>query len=145
MVNSRILQNYSLFGGLLEEQIESIMYLMHQQDYDPETAIITEGKHNDQVYFIIDGKVAVMKGGVVLTRLGEGEAFGEMEILDVMPAVATIKTMTPVKVMSISNKDLREIYKKDIKIFSLIIMNLARGLSRRLRKMDEKLVSSSST
>jgi len=58
-----------------------------------------------------------------------------------MPSVASIKSISNVKVMSISNKALRDIYKLDIKIFSLIIMNLARDLSRRLRRMDEKLAS----
>jgi CRP-like cAMP-binding protein len=83
--------------------------------------------------------VVVTKDETVITRFGEGEAFGEMEVLDVMPAIASIKSLSPIKAMSISNKTLREIYKIDIKIFSLIVMNLARDLSRRLRKMDEKL------
>jgi CRP-like cAMP-binding protein len=137
------LQKYSLFGGLLEEQIESIIPLMEQENFDPNTVIIAEGKANDKIYFIIEGQVAVTKGDIVLSRFGEGEAFGEMEVLDVMPAIASIKSLSPVTVMSISNKTLREIYKIDVKIFSLMIMNLARDLSRRLRKMDEKLASAS--
>lgn len=118
---------------------------MQQEKYSPEAKIISEGKHNDKIFFLIDGKVAVTKDEVVLMRLGEGESFGEMEVLDVVPAVATIKALYPVTVMSISNKDFREIYKKDVKIFSLIIMNLARALSHRLRTMDEKLVATSAT
>ena len=66
-----------------------------------------------------------------------------MEVLDVMPAVATIKALTPVKVMTFSNKALRAVYNIDVKTFSLMIMNLARDLSRRLRKMDEYITSSS--
>ena len=138
MVDPRTLQKYSLFGGLLEEQIRSILSLMEQENYDPDTEIIIEGKPNDKIYFVIEGEVSVTKKGVVLSRFGEGEAFGEMEVLDVMPSIATIKSLSPVTVMSISNKALREIYKTDIKAFSLILMNLARDLSRRLRKMDEK-------
>ncbi|MDR1839313.1 MAG: cyclic nucleotide-binding domain-containing protein [Treponema sp.] len=143
MMLPQTLQKYSLFGGLLEEQIESIIPLMEQENFDPNTVIIAEGKANDKIYFIIEGQVAVTKGDIVLSRFGEGEAFGEMEVLDVMPAIASIKSLSPVTVMSISNKTLREIYKIDVKIFSLMIMNLARDLSRRLRKMDEKLASAS--
>ena len=142
MVLPQTLQKYSLFGGLLEEQIESIIPLMQQENFEPDTVIIAEGKANDKIYFIIEGQVAVIKGDIVLSRFGEGEAFGEMEVLDVMPAIASIKSLTPVTIMSISNRTLREIYKKDVKIFSLMLMNLARDLSRRLRKMDEKLASS---
>jgi CRP-like cAMP-binding protein len=142
MVLPQTLQKYSLFGGLLEEQIESIITLMQQENFDPGTVIIAEGKANDKIYFIIEGQVAVIKGDIVLSRFGEGEAFGEMEVLDVMPAIASIKSLSPVTVMLIYDTAPREIYTKDVKIFSLMLMNLARDLSRRLRKMDEKLASS---
>jgi len=142
MVNAQALQKYSLFGGLMEEQIESIIPFMQQERYDPDEFIITEGRANDKIYFLIEGQVAVTKKDIVLSRFGEGEAFGEMEVLDVMSAVASIKALSNVTLMSISNKSLREIYKLDVKIFSLIIMNLARDLSRRLRKADEILSSS---
>ncbi|MDR0487721.1 MAG: cyclic nucleotide-binding domain-containing protein [Treponema sp.] len=138
MVNSKTLQKYSIFGGLLEEQIESILPLMGQESYGADTEIITEGKPNDKIYFLMEGEAAVIKGGAVIFRVVEGEIFGEMEVLDIMPSAATVKTLSPVTVMSISNKNLREIYRMDIKIFSLIVMNLARDISRRLRRMDEK-------
>ena len=141
MVNPESPQKYSLFGGLEPEQVELILPLMEIENFEPEDLIITEGKPNDKIYFLIEGTVAVTKNTFSLSRFGEGEAFGEIEVLDVMPSVASIKAISNVKAMSISNKALREIYKIDIKIFSLMIMNLARDLSRRLRKMDEKLAT----
>jgi len=142
MIKPYILQKYSLFGGMMEEQIETILPFMHEEHFVSDQIIITEGKANDKIYFLIEGQVAVSKKDVFLARFCEGEEFGEVEVLDVMPAVASIKALSNVTTMSISNKALREIYKIDVKIFSLIIMNLARDLSRRLRKMDEKLASS---
>jgi CRP-like cAMP-binding protein len=144
MVEPQTLQKYSLFGGLDEEQICKILPLMSMENYGPDELIITEGKPNDKIFFLIEGRVSVNKKDYLLAHFGEGEAFGEMEVLDVRPAAASIKSLSPVKVMSISNKTLREIYKLDAKIFSLMIMNLARDLSRRLRKMDELMASSSS-
>ena len=140
MITLQTLQKYSLFGGLLEDQIEKILPLMELESYKSGTDIIVEGSPNDKIYFIINGEVSVIKGGAVLSSLVIGETFGEMEVLDVMPSVATIRSLTDVTVMFFSNKGLREIYKQDAKTFSLFIMNLARDLSRRLRKMDEKLV-----
>ena len=142
MIQPQTLQKYSLFGGLIDEQIESILPFMSQEIFNPDEVIIAEGKPNDKIYFLIEGQVAVTKTGIELSRFSEGEAFGEMEVLDVMPAIASIKSLTQVTTMSISNKALREIYKKDVKMFSLMIMNLARDLSRRLRKMDEKFAAS---
>ena len=141
MVNPETLQKYSLFGGLEPEQITAILPLMVLETFGPDEYIITEGKPNDKIYFLIEGTVAVTKNNIHLSKFGEGEEFGEIEVLDVMASAASIKTISNVKLMSISNKALRDIYKLDIKIFSLIIMNLARDLSRRLRRMDEKLAA----
>jgi CRP-like cAMP-binding protein len=140
MVDSQALQRYSLFGGLLPSQIEQIIPLMQQETYEPGADIIVEGSPNDKIRFIIEGSVSVIKGNTLIWDLTEGSTFGEMEVLDVMPSAATIRAKTGVTVMSMSNKTLREVYKLDIKCFSLMLMNLARDLSRRLRNADEKMV-----
>ena len=140
MITLQTLQKYSLFGGLTEEQIAKILPIMELESYRPETDIIAEGSPNDKIFFLINGEVTVVKREVVLTKLGTGVTFGEMEVLDVMPAAATIRSLSDVTVMSISNKTFREIYNMDPKIFSLMIMNLARELSRRVRRMNDKVV-----
>jgi CRP-like cAMP-binding protein len=136
MVESALLQKYSLFGGLMEDQIEKILPLLEQESYEPGKNIIVEGTANDRIRFILEGRVEVVSQGVRLYEYGEGETVGEMEVLDVMPSAATIRALTPVTALSISNRNLRQIYKIDIHSFSLIIMNLARDLSRRLRHMN---------
>ena len=142
MIRPSTLQKYALFGGLTEEQIEIILPVMVEENYISEETIITEGKPNDKLFFILEGQVAVAKKDVTLARFCEGDTFGEMEILDVMPAAASIKALSQVKTMTISNRAIREIYKKDLTTFTLVLMNLARDLVRRLRKMDEKFASS---
>jgi CRP-like cAMP-binding protein len=137
VLKSSALQKYSLFGGLLEEQIDQIVALMEQEDYNAGDKIIVEGQPNDKIRFILSGRVAVMKNNVKLTEFKTGDAFGEMEVLDVMPSAATNLALEPTRVMSITNRSLRSIYKTDIKAFSLILMNLARDLSRRLRLMND--------
>jgi CRP-like cAMP-binding protein len=139
-MESSVLQKYSLFGGLLTDQIDRILPLLDEESHEEGDEIIIEGTPNDKIRFILEGRVAVVKQGIVLYEFSEGDAFGEMEVLDVMPSVATIKALTPLRVMSISNRALREIYKIDLKTISLLIMNLARDLSRRLRYMDERLM-----
>ncbi|MDR3122993.1 MAG: cyclic nucleotide-binding domain-containing protein [Treponema sp.] len=136
MIKSTALQQYSLFGGLLEEQIDQILPLMEQEDYQAGDNIIVEGEPNDKIRFILSGRVAVVKNRVTLIEFKEGDAFGEMEVLDVMPSAATNVALEPTRVMSISNRALRSIYKTDVKAFSLMLMNLARDLSRRLRLMN---------
>ena len=143
MIEPNTLQKYALFGGLLEDQIENLIPLMVHEEFGPDITIITEGEPNDKVYFILDGQVSINRNEKELSKFREGDTFGEMEVIDVMPAIASVKTITPVTVISMSNKALRAVYNIDVRTFSLIIMNLARDLSRRLRKMDETITSPS--
>jgi CRP-like cAMP-binding protein len=137
MIEPKTLQQYSLFGGLLENQIEQILPHMEYKNYEADDTLMTEGERNDKIYFIIQGKVDIIKEGNILLHLDEGDTLGEMEVLDVMPSAATGKVIESSVVASISNKALRLIFKQDSVVFSLMMMNLARDLSRRLRRMDD--------
>ena len=139
MIGSAALKKHSLFGGIAEEQIDKIIPLMNRETFNAGDTILAEGSLNDKIYFIVEGKVAIIKDGTLLCELPEGNTVGEMEVLDVMASAATVKAVTDVAVMSISNKSLREIYKNDLKTFSLMVMNLARDLSRRLRFANKQI------
>jgi CRP-like cAMP-binding protein len=143
MIESSALQKYALFGGMIEAQIGKILPLLEEEKYEANCNIMIEGKQNDKIYFIEEGRVAVVKGGIILSELKEGETFGEMEVLDIMPSEATIKSIIPVRLLVVSNRAFHEIYKTDLGVFALLIMNLARDLSRRLRKMNERAVNES--
>jgi CRP-like cAMP-binding protein len=140
---SSVLSQYSLFNGLEQDKIDSILPLMKHEIYKPGTDIIIEGAIVGKVHFIIDGRVAVIKGGLILMEHSDGAVFGEMEIVDVQPAEATVKALVETRVMTLSVDALGEIYEKDLKTYSFILMNLARDISRRLRRMDGKAVENS--
>jgi len=130
-------KDYSFFGGLVPEEIEAIRPLMGSASYAAGDTIMREGEPNDRIHFILDGSVEVLKDGVQLACLGEGDTFGEMEFLDVMPAAATVRALCPATVATISNHALHELSKSSMRAFAMVVMNLARDLSRRLRRMDE--------
>jgi CRP-like cAMP-binding protein len=136
MVDPSVLGNYSLFDGLEGDQIQNILPLMEHEVYEAGTDIIVEGTHVGKIRFILEGRVAVVKNGVVLMELEEGAVFGEMEVVDIQPAEATVKALASTRVMTLSIDALGEIYDTDLKTYSFILMNLARDISRRLRRMD---------
>ncbi|MDR1637996.1 MAG: cyclic nucleotide-binding domain-containing protein [Treponema sp.] len=127
----------------MTEQIDRVFPLMEHENYEAGADIIREGEQNGRVLFIISGRVAVVKKGLTLIEFREGETVGEMEVLDMQPAAASIRALSPVEVASLSHNALHEVYKEDAKTFAIIMMNLARDLSRRLRKMDDRAVEES--
>ena len=145
MVDISVLSQYSLFDGLEQDQIDAIWPLMEQEVFEAGADIIAEGTYVGKIRFIFEGRVAIVKEGVILQELGEGAVFGEMEIVDVEPAEATVRAIEATTVMTLSVDALGEIYEADLKTYSFILMNLARDISRRLRRMNTRAVKESPT
>jgi len=137
MVDIAALQKYSLFGGLLPEEIDLIRPFLGKVTLKVGEAAVREGEPSDRVHFILEGRVEVCKRGVVLVELSEGDTFGEMEFLEAMPAAATVRAVKPTEAATISNHGLYELSKKSLKTYAIVVMNLARDLSRHLRRMDD--------
>ena len=143
MIDHSVLSKYSLFDGLEEEQIKTILALMENKVYEAGEDIIIEGEHNDRIHFILEGRESVIKDGVKLMELGAGDIFGEMEVLEVLPVEATIRTITPTKLVTLSIDALGEIYTSDLKTYSFILMNLARDIARKLRRLNDRVIKES--
>jgi CRP-like cAMP-binding protein len=137
-IDASHLRRHSFFGGLLDEQIECIVPLMQVESFEAGAYIIQEGAPNDRIYFILEGRAEALKREIRLFVFEEGTTFGEMEVLDVMAAEASIRCLVPTKVMSLSNRALHILYKSDARTFSILVMNLARDISRRLRNMNQR-------
>ncbi len=143
MVDLSALHNHSLFGGITEDQIASIWDFFVMEEFKKSDFIEREGESGDRIYFILEGSVEILKKVKETGKLNrififkEGDVFGEMELIDVQPCAASVKAMVDTRVLTLSNRGLYMISKTDLKVFSLMIMNLARDISRRLRKADE--------
>ncbi|MFO7864625.1 MAG: hypothetical protein R6U85_11530, partial [Salinivirgaceae bacterium] len=55
------------------------------------------------------------------------------------PCAATVRALEPTDTLSLSNRDLYKVSKLDMKTYALLVMNLAREISRRLRHMDDMI------
>lgn len=144
MVTSEFLQSHSLFGGILDDQLEEIRPLLEEAKFAKNDAIIREGEEGDRLYFICEGSVEILKDPTPreddvpqrIAVLRAGDTFGEMELIDIQRRAATVVALEDVTTLTLSNADLYKIYKLNLKTFTMIVMNLARDISRRLRKMD---------
>lgn len=151
MIESKALKKYSLFGGLDNTQLGYVYKMLKEEDYAPGEKILKEGEVNSKVFFIQNGDVRIdkfkcpeageKKGECEITHIADlhtGDTFGEMELIDIQPCAATVTAATEVHLLTLSNVDLHNLEKLDLKAFTLMIMNLAREISRRLRVMDSK-------
>ena len=103
--------------------------------------VFREGESAREMYVLINGEMEVLKRShegvdARVALLGPGDWFGEMSILDVQPRSATVRALAPSRLLRLSASDLDALYRYDIKSYAIIVLNLARELSRRLRVAD---------
>jgi CRP/FNR family cyclic AMP-dependent transcriptional regulator len=139
----QILKNMTIFGGIREDILESILkdapivtvrqgqYFFREQD--PATSM----------YVLETGNVLVVKSwkgqDYVLAELHKGDCFGEMSLIDLGPRTASILAIAECAAIKLTNATILKLYRQDLEQLLMIQMNMAREVSRRLRHTDEVL------
>ena len=132
----QLLKKVPLFSGFGARHLEAIAKTAKEMDYPSGAAILREGEQsNVGFYLILDGQVEVWKGNQVLSRLGAGQFFGEMALLDDQPRSADVVTTAPTKCLVLTRWD----FKGLVKTYPDIALSVMQELARRLRDTDRTL------
>lgn len=135
------LRNIGLFGALSDEVLEYLSQQLTVEMPPVGATLFREGDDANAMFVVISGEVEVLKKSkrAVESRvavLGPGDWFGEMSIVDIQPRSATVRALAPSRLLRVSSADLDALYRHDLRSYAIIILNLARELSRRLRVAD---------
>ncbi len=124
------------------EQLRVMLKLSKIRKYEPGELIIEEGKYDSWVYFLVSGKVRVVKHGMEINILDQtGEIFGEMAILDSTARSASIYAIDETVCLATDSSYLDRLSESDRIAFTCVLYHVfAELLSNRLRAMDEELV-----
>lgn len=135
------LRNIGLFGALSDDVLEHLATLLTVETPPAGATLFREGENANAMFVVINGEVEVLKKSkrAVEARvavLGPGDWFGEMSIVDIQPRSATVRALAPSRLLRVTAADLDALYRHDLRSYAIIILNLARELSRRLRVAD---------
>jgi CRP-like cAMP-binding protein len=105
---------------------------------------MAEGEPGRSMYIVHSGELAVSKlaeaGCVIpMTRLGPGDFFGEMTLIEMQNRSATVVADSPVVLYELTARDLYTYYKSDIYAYAMVMQNINRELCRRLRRADNRI------
>lgn len=113
-LRSRLILNHTLSATPLFAKVPSdIMQLFISkcriEKYGREQVIIEQDESGGDFYFILQGSVSVIKNGMPVTSLSEGNHFGEVAALFDLPRTATIMTESDCTFLVLSQKRLFEV------------------------------------
>jgi len=137
-----VLRALPIFETLDDECLRPIMKAASLRSIPRHTVVLHAGDSTDNIYFVLSGSLKVQVSDedgreVILSKLGPGELFGEMGVLDDNPRSATVLAVEPSEVVVMGKADFKKCLADNPDV-SLFIM---RNLTRRLRMADRNIES----
>ena len=130
------------FPGLEGDGLEHLEAVARERFYPPDTTVVREEDVGQAFFIIVQGEVEVTKqvdGQTqrVLQRHGPGDFFGEMALIEISPRTATVRTLTPSKLLELSKDDFDNVLSRH----PVMALSVMRTLTQRLRQADQRAIA----
>ncbi|MBE0536063.1 MAG: cyclic nucleotide-binding domain-containing protein [Phycisphaerae bacterium] len=139
-----ILNKVSILAGLSPDQLYSVFRLLERVSYKEGEVVFERGEKPSHIYIIESGKVRLYAANGQATLevvvFDEGQCFGEASVIGIRPHSVTAVAAEDTELIVLSRKALMSIYEQDTRIFSVLILNIAREACRRLHASSESLL-----
>jgi CRP-like cAMP-binding protein len=103
------LRELHVFDGLSRKQRRLLASRADELEISPGKMLCSKGETAHQFFVIEDGTAKVVRDGQYLDELGPGDFFGEMGLLDNAPRNADVVAQTPLRLMVLSGRALRDL------------------------------------
>ena len=132
------------FGGLSDASLDLLISMLVERRFGLGASIVAEGEPGRSMYIVHSGELVVSKiaesGRVIrMTRLGPGDFFGEMTLIEPETRSATVVAETSTVLYELTAQNLYAYYKSDIHAYVMVMQNINRELCRRLRRADNRI------
>ena len=141
-----MLKSAPIFAGTADSVLAEVAGLVEETSFETDQVIFHKGDPGDSLYVIVSGSVRVWDGERMLNELKEGEAFGELALLDPEPRLGTVRSTEPTHLMRLDLHSFREVLDSQPEVSSAILrvvtkylrsqLQYAREASERLRALD---------
>lgn len=142
-----LLESVPIFAGLTAKALDLLSLEGSDYAFADGEIIFREGEADDSIFVIESGSVRICRnfgepGELELAVLQPGELFGETCLLETLAHTATAQAAGPTKLFNITGRTFHHLYKALPGQYGILMLNIARDLSRRLRQLDSVYLSS---
>ena len=123
-----MLEKASLWSGLDRKDLKFIVKLSKERKYEIGDAIVRKGEGGVGFYLILEGAVEIRSNGTILSKLGPGQFFGEMSVIDNQPRSADVVAVEPTKCLVLSAWSFNALISEHPKIALKILQEFVRRL-----------------
>ena len=132
-----MLQKAPLWSGLTEKELRVIARSFKELKYESGDIIVRKGEAGIGFYLVADGSVEVRSDGKVLSKLGPGQFFGEMSILDGQPRSADVVALEPSRCLALTSWSFKSIVSNQPKMALKLLQESVRRMSMNKQTLGE--------
>lgn len=135
-----LLKQSTVFSSVRTDDLRDLALLLEPQEYVSGDTVFEMGEMGEHMYLIESGVVGIYlrqnnTGDIEISRLGRGDCFGEMNLLDELPRSAAAVILEDALLLSLEKQRLRGL----IVNHPELAMGMLRSLSLKIRHVGTKL------
>ena len=128
-----LLKRIPLFAGCTKAELNEVAISADEREAPEADRLTEEGRRGREFYILVEGAVAVSRGGRKLADLGPGDWFGEIAILTFKPRTATVTATSSVHLLVIRDREFRQVVETTPRIGLKVLRSVAERLERDAR------------
>jgi len=125
---ARLLTGVGLFSGTSVRARKAIAECAVEVEFPRGRRIARQGETEAGFFMIVAGPASVVRDGEVLARLGPGDFFGELSLLDRQPRVASVTADEPTTCLAVPAWDFQRLLESEPGVAAAILKEVARRL-----------------
>ena len=142
------LSQSKVFKGLTDDELKPLSRYFRRLRVKEKDAVIHEGQVNESLFVVtkgefqallpehVEGKKAHRFSEVKLSKMREGDCFGEFSLLDGKPASASVVATTPGELLEITRRELSSVLNSDDHLGRVVYHNLIQILIQKIRRQN---------
>jgi len=129
------LESVPLFRDCSSEVLDRLADMTTEFEFAADAPIVRQGQVGNGLYVVVSGGARIVAGSEELARIGPGDFFGELSVIDQQPRSASAIADGETVCLALASWDLIAVMEQD----AHLAINLLKELAGRLRRADEQL------
>lgn len=135
-----ILSKVPIFSAIDRETLLLLYNRCCLKDAVRGSKIIEKNSGAEEIMVVLSGEVSVILNhndeDIEVARLSVGSCIGEASVIGIQNHSADVIAIKDSTLLVLSRTELMNMYKDDLNIFAIFVLNIARELARRLKATD---------